>query len=213
MKLLNMIKANTKVLEIGCATGYFTEELLKKNCRVWAIEKDKNACKIAKKIQKAKIINCAIENIGTQIAQGKTFDYIILADVLEHLADPLSVLVELEKYLKPRGKMLISLPNVANFSIRFNLFFLGKFSYQDFGILDKTHLHFFTQKTGREIINQAGFVITNFDVVAGFETSKIYKSSLGRIAFRISFLRQMEYFLTTLFPGLFALEFIYEAGN
>ncbi|MFN4897200.1 MAG: class I SAM-dependent methyltransferase [Pseudomonadota bacterium] len=75
------------------------------------------------------------------------FDWIILLDVLEHLPKPLEYLQGLQKLLNPGGRILISVPNVAHWSVRFPLFFFGSFEYQARGIMDGTHLQFFCRKT------------------------------------------------------------------
>lgn len=211
MKLLNLVKNGSNVLEIGCSTGYFSEKLVQKNCRVWAVEIDKEAALIAQQRKNVKVLNCDVRQITDYMSTNKKFDVILLADILEHLEDPLGVLIQLKKYLSRDGKILISLPNIANFAIRFKLFFEGEFTYQDYGILDRTHLRFFSKATSENLIHQARLKISSSDVVAGFEASTLYAKTLGRITFRIKPLRYLEYYLTKLFPGLFALEFIYEA--
>lgn len=211
MKLLKRVSSGSQVLEIGSATGYFTKELLKKRCFVTAIEKDKKAASLAQKNKAARIINDDVLSLKKYLSREK-FDFILLADVLEHLEDPLSVLMIAKKYLKNDGRLLISIPNTANFTILFNLLF-GKFEYQDYGIMDRTHLRFFTKKTAEKLLDNAGLKIMFFDVVAGLEASNFYKKTIGRITFRLLPLRYLEYFLARLFPDFFALEFIYETKN
>jgi SAM-dependent methyltransferase len=75
------------------------------------------------------------------------FDWIILLDVLEHLPNPRQYLQSLRSLLNPGGSILISVPNVAHWSVRFPLFFLGSFEYQSLGILDGTHLQFFSRRS------------------------------------------------------------------
>jgi 2-polyprenyl-3-methyl-5-hydroxy-6-metoxy-1,4-benzoquinol methylase len=74
------------------------------------------------------------------------FDWILLLDVLEHLPKPLQYLQGLRSLLAPGGAILVSVPNVAHWSVRFPLFFLGSFEYQALGIMDGTHLQFFSRK-------------------------------------------------------------------
>lgn len=85
----------------------------------------------------------------------------MFADVLEHLLFPEQVLKYfVYNYLKENGQVIISLPNVANWQVRLNLLF-GKFNYTDRGIMDKTHLHFYTFKTARELIFKNNLEIIN----------------------------------------------------
>jgi 2-polyprenyl-3-methyl-5-hydroxy-6-metoxy-1,4-benzoquinol methylase len=86
------------------------------------------------------------------------FDVILIGDVLEHMVDPGKVLSELKKFLKPEGKFVISLPNVAHYSVRFGLL-KGRWNMTNSGILDKTHLRFFTRVTAIELLTKAGLSI------------------------------------------------------
>jgi SAM-dependent methyltransferase len=82
---------------------------------------------------------------------GQQFDFIVLLDVLEHVPEPLLFLLELRRTLAPGGLMLISVPNVAHWSVRLPLFFWGSFEYQNLGIMDRTHLQFFSRKSFRRL--------------------------------------------------------------
>lgn len=84
-----------------------------------------------------------------------SFDYIVCADVLEHLIDPWKVLTELVTYLKPSGRLVVSIPNVRHWSVWFPLILRGRWEYRDVGIMDKTHLRFFTRVTGVKLIEGA----------------------------------------------------------
>lgn len=82
---------------------------------------------------------------------GTLFDWILVMDVLEHTPSPEVFLSEIRKLLAPGGKLLISVPNVAHWSVRVPLFFLGSFEYKPLGIMDRTHLHFFYQRSFRRL--------------------------------------------------------------
>ena len=88
----------------------------------------------------------------------RSVDAILLADVLEHLRDPERLLELAAQHLAPEGKIFISIPNVANFAVRIQLL-LGRFDYQDRGILDRTHVRFYTRRTARKLIEGAGLRI------------------------------------------------------
>lgn len=85
-------------------------------------------------------------------------DAIVLADVLEHLRDPARALALVHEALADDGRAFISVPNVANFTVRFGLLF-GTFEYQERGILDRTHVRFYTARTFRKEVENAGFRI------------------------------------------------------
>ena len=84
------------------------------------------------------------------------FDVVVCADVLEHFAKPESLLERIREWLKPGGTLFVSLPNVANVTVRAGLLF-GRFQYADRGILDRTHLTFFTRRTAVELLERQGF--------------------------------------------------------
>ena len=93
------------------------------------------------------------------------FDFIIFADVLEHLFDPFVVLGFCKNILKDKGKILISLPNIAHNDVLIRLF-QNKFHYTEIGLLDDTHIHFFAQESLYPLAHQTGFVITWMDYIS-----------------------------------------------
>jgi SAM-dependent methyltransferase len=86
------------------------------------------------------------------------YDRILFGDVLEHLVDPESVLRNVVRLLAPEGRILVSLPNIAYWQIRLRLL-AGQFAYAESGILDRTHVRFFTYNTARELAGAAGLRI------------------------------------------------------
>jgi len=91
-------------------------------------------------------------------AWDRLFDAIVFADVLEHLADPEPLVRAARGWIVPGGSLLVSVPNVANLTVRLSLL-AGRFEYAEKGILDRTHLRFFTRRSARRLIESAGFRI------------------------------------------------------
>jgi 2-polyprenyl-3-methyl-5-hydroxy-6-metoxy-1,4-benzoquinol methylase len=155
--LIDRIRPNSTVLEFGSANGrmtkYMTEEL---HCDVYAVEIDSEAAKDAAKFAK-KIVVDSIENYTWQKEfEDITFDYIIFADVLEHLYNPENVLKSVNKFLKEDGSILVSIPNIAHNAIIINLL-KNEFNYNSVGLLDNTHIKFFTKKTFDKLIEKTGY--------------------------------------------------------
>lgn len=157
-RIIDLVGDNKTILEIGASSGYMTELFLKNNCKVDVIEVDKNAASdISKKTRK--IIYGSIEEISIINQLNKDYDFIVLADVIEHLVDPQKVLKNLKMIATKKTKLLLSTPNIAYWAIRKELFFEGSFEYQESGILDKTHLHFYTTKTLPKLLTTSGWKV------------------------------------------------------
>lgn len=161
-KLVHWIKPGSKVLECGPATGIMSKILKNDlNCDITAIEIDAEAAKIAQ-VYCSKMIVANLEQLNLCEALGQeTFDYVIFADVLEHLINPLDALLKTKIFLKPEGEILISVPNISHAVILGELI-QGKFDYQKDGLLDNTHLHFFTRKSVIDICKQAKLSISDW---------------------------------------------------
>src|SRR5262249_26316275 len=98
------------------------------------------------------------------LLSGRRFDWIVASDVLEHLSYPWDALRFYRRVLKSNGQLIVSLPNVALWDNRLRLLF-GQFNYRDSGVMDRTHLRFFTVRTARELLKDSGFEVvrTAFD--------------------------------------------------
>ncbi len=88
--------------------------------------------------------------------EANSLDVILCLDVLEHLVDPWSVINRLHELLKPNGVLICSIPNVRNYAVVLPLLLFGKWDYSKFGILDKTHLRFFTKETAIKLVGSSG---------------------------------------------------------
>lgn len=142
---LKKFSAESAVLDIGCGGGAIGHALKENGFKnLFAVEVDPPSRERAESIYKV-VYDDLLK------VEKKDFDIIILLDVLEHLPDALSFLTKALEHLKPGGRLLISLPNVAHWSVRFPLLF-GSFEYRERGIMDRTHLHFYTRASARSLI-------------------------------------------------------------
>lgn len=157
--ILKHIKPNSKVFEFGPADGYMTE-YLKHNlgCEVYCLEIDELAAAKAKVFcDKMIVADLNREDWLQQIDdQFNSFDYLIFADVLEHLLTPEEVLgVLTEKLLKDDGKVLISVPHIGHTAVILQLM-EGRFEYRETGLLDRTHITFFTRDNLNKLLDKSG---------------------------------------------------------
>jgi 2-polyprenyl-3-methyl-5-hydroxy-6-metoxy-1,4-benzoquinol methylase len=202
MLLVQEIPVESKVLEVGTASGYIGDFLIKqKKCEVWGVEPVKDLYEDALHFSYKKLWNCTVEEFVSEFSEAELFDVILLGDVLEHIDYPEKVLRALKKYLKPNGFFVISMPNIAHYSIRFNLFF-GKWEMSDSGILDRTHLRFYTIESAKKMIESAGLRVEQIRPSAG-----------GMERFGINKLLGVGQKLLFFWPTLFAYQFIYIVKN
>lgn len=137
------------------------------------------------------------------------FDAVVCADVLEHLAQPEELLGRIREWLKPGGKLFVSLPNVANVSIRVSLLF-GDFRYTDRGILDRSHLSFYTRESARHLLEGSGFRIVAMEPTA--MPYELAAPGLVRGALRTA-TRGFAQATARVAPTLFGYQFVFEADR
>ena len=158
IRALELIKPKGSVLEVGCGNGNFAEVMTQeKACVVDAIEPDAGDARLAEKKVKTLIVD-TVENSIDKLKQ-RSYDQIVFLDVIEHLNDPVDCLKKIRTLLKPDGEVVFSLPNMAHTSVRLMLM-TGNFTYGKTGLLDATHLHFYTKKEILRIFREAGYVIS-----------------------------------------------------
>lgn len=159
--IISWIKPQKRVLDIGCKDGGMGREAVNRGCWVMGVEKEKKEAEKAKE-RYHKVIWGDIEEKEIQKKIKEDFHYIICADVLEHLQSPEKMMRQLKKFLKKDGRILISIPNIAHWSIRCSLL-QGEFRYTSRGILDSSHRHFFTNDSFTHLIQKTGYGLVDSD--------------------------------------------------
>jgi SAM-dependent methyltransferase len=195
-----------QILDIGCGEGELAQELAEQNevvgVDILSTPRNRGALK--------DYVQIDLENgslAENEKLYGSKFDRILLPDVLEHLRNPERVLSDCQELLAPDGRILVSLPNVANITVRFSLLF-GRWSYSDRGILDKTHVRFYTRKSGKRLIEGCGYRIVQTRTTIMPITMLLGLDERGAPAKLLS--RSLNV-VTRLLPGFMGYQLIYEA--
>jgi len=205
--VMQMVGGNREVLDIGCGDGLMAAELKKNGNRITGIDVlPRAAAGHALDRYYSADLDDGIEPVLCSL-NGKRFDRILLLDVLEHLRRPERILEQCHRALKPDGHVIISLPNVANITVRLMLLF-GRFNYSERGILDRTHLRFFTRKTARRFVEAAGLRVVEqkitvmpLEIVLGLSPENwLMRVITGSLLV-----------LTRLLPGLFGYQIMFVA--
>ena len=160
VELLKMVGNGKRVLEVGPGSGHVTKHLTLQGCRVTCVEKDKTMAEMAKGFCDHMIVGDIESDAIGRLTSAERFDVVTFGDVLEHLRDPVEVLANVKSLIAPTGYLVACIPNVAHRSLRLSLLF-GEFDYGDIGLLDRTHLRFFTIRTIEKMMNESGFKIVD----------------------------------------------------
>jgi 2-polyprenyl-3-methyl-5-hydroxy-6-metoxy-1,4-benzoquinol methylase len=150
--------APARILEVGAGAGSTLKWLKAVNPKTETTAVELNSSLLDQLEQNADVV--VIGAIDETISKLKTYDLILLLDVLEHLPDSTATLRKLSKLLEPEGHVIVSVPNIAHLSVSIPLLTQRRFRYQDAGILDRTHLRFFVEDTAVELLNDANLIVT-----------------------------------------------------
>lgn len=166
---LNHISENSSVLEFGPANGRLTKALAKiKHCSVDIVEWNLLDGKSAARYARTALVGKRFGNINNMWWRkrfcGRKYDAILFLDVLEHLEDPATVLSQVKAMLKKNGTILVSIPNLAHNGVLIDLM-NDRFEYHNTGLLDKTHIHFFAEKSIEQMAHNAGFKIIGKEAI------------------------------------------------
>src|SRR3990167_2544610 len=223
-------KQDEAILDIGAGRGILSAHLKKLGYKTYIIEANPSIAEQAR--HHADYGICAdlhdIEKIKL-VLQNKKFKYIIFSDVLEHVFDPVQVLRNYQPFLSNHGKVIVSLPNVANWLVRLRLMF-GVFNYEMTGVMDRTHIRFFTFKSAKKMLETSTYIINKIDstpfIVRAFlpiikkmlshssdhyQTISIIESPYYQ--FYTKYIYPIEYGFSRLLPSLFSFRIILVASN
>lgn len=218
-------RRDLRILDVGCGFATTSEHLQKLGNDVAGIESSAEACAVARqRIGRVIEADLQVAELGDE-----KFDAIIFADVLEHVAWPVGVLRRYLQWLAPGGSVIISLPNVGLWSVRL-AHLVGRWEYEETGVLDRTHLRFFTRRSARWLIGAAGLtaVDTTYNpglvrplvplakkLLASRDTGgpqapdALLKSRPYRLYLRTAY--PVERAVASLWPGMLAFQMIFEA--
>jgi len=191
--VLDATEPGDRVFEAGVSSGYFASVLVAGGLHVDGHELDPDAADRARRV-------CGEVHVGDlstfdpEQLDGR-YDVLLFGDILEHLVDPVAVLRRLGTRLQPDGALVVSVPNIANWTVRLGLL-AGRFRYADRGILDRTHLRFFTLATLRSMLVEAGFSVES--IVGAIPVPLVTAERAARVTHRVGNLR----------PNLFAYQFV-----
>lgn len=166
--------AHARVLEVGCGTGGFYDHL-KQPCEVWGVEPNPEAAKSAA-LKMHRVLVGRYDMLADQLPD-QYFDMIVCNDVIEHMDDHDAFLEEIKKKMRSGGCIVGSIPNVRHITALFKLLITKDWKYSESGILDRTHLRFFTEKSLRRTLREHGYSIEKFNGVGSIITNGISRKT------------------------------------
>ncbi len=159
-EMVDFLPENVKsILEIGCGTGQFRKNI-GFDCEYWGVEPEINAAQVAIK-SLTRVLIGTFEQVQGLIPE-KNFDVVICNDVIEHMVDHEKFLSEIVSKINPGGVLIGSIPNVRYIENIYSLLVKKEWRYEDEGILDKTHLRFFTEISFKNSLESRGLKIIKF---------------------------------------------------
>ncbi len=166
--IINEVGTGLKILDVGCGYGQNGEEMIKRGNTVFGID----ILPVAIEKAKSRLTYAAVadfsrpENIPEEIKREK-FDMVVFSDILEHVYDPMCLIRNAIPMMKENAILLVSVPNIANWLNRLKLFF-GHWEYTVSGVMDRTHIRFFTLKSIKQLIQASGFDVINVSATPYF---------------------------------------------
>jgi methionine biosynthesis protein MetW len=202
----DLVPCNSRVLELGCSTGYFSEHLANKCATVVAVDCDPPSIKACRDRGIAAFeFDLSSADIDNFLAGQAPFDAVVAMDVLEHLARPQDLLARLHRLMDRHGRLIVTGPNVAHWHTRWNLM-LGRWNYAEAGIMDETHLRWFTRATWRKLLEESGFEIVVDQVVDSLLPKEYQMRAVPGFG---SVMDKMKQFSEKAYPNLVAMVFLF----
>ena len=189
-----------EVLDLGCSSGLLAERLSEMGHHVVGVD----MYEFPEATQRMSAFYKADLTEGIPPVVGTGFDLVLMADVLEHLGRPDRLLEQCKDVLAPEGSVILCVPNIGHWYPRSRAT-LGMFDYDQRGILDATHLRFFTRRSIRKLVERSGFTVRRMEPVGLPLDALGMEGSKGRL------IRLLDHFLVTLWPTMFGYQFIVEA--
>ncbi|HVB91469.1 MAG TPA: bifunctional glycosyltransferase/class I SAM-dependent methyltransferase [Acidimicrobiales bacterium] len=202
-RILNMLgtRSPSKILDLGCSGGLLAEKLQEMGHFVAGVD----VTELENVHERTGMFVKADLNGGIPPEVGKEFDVVLAADVIEHLMDPAKFLSEVKEVLSPDGLAIFCVPNIAHWYPRFRMTF-GLFDYDQRGILDRTHLRFFTRRSVSRLVKRQGYSIRRLQVVG------LPLDALGVSNTKGRWLRLLDHLMLAVWPTMFGYQFIIEAS-
>lgn len=188
------------VLDVGCGRGHLARILFERGYKVTGMDQNRDSLRDASQWC-CEIIKTDLENWAG--SSGQMYDYLLLADVLEHPRDPLAAIRRLMSLLKEGGTVVLSVPNVAHLYVRLMLL-CGRCKYEERGTLDCTHLRFFTRASLKEFLRAAGICLRRMRA-ASLPWSIILSSAPQRLQ---DTLLSIDHMVGSVWPNLFAYQWV-----
>lgn len=158
--IVDLVGEGATVLDVGCASGYLGTGLMARGCVVDGVELDPADAQLAAEVLRRVEVANLDESSLDDLFEPASFDRVVFGDVLEHLRDPARAVRSAVRLLRPGGSVVLSVPNVAHGSVRLALL-QGRWDYSDTGLLDRTHVSFFTHESLLAMLHAEGLVVTD----------------------------------------------------
>ena len=177
-EMLTFVPKDAKrILDVGCSEGRFGLQLKEMlNAEVWGVEMVQTAAEIARPRLDRILVGDVMQQL--QHLPAAYFDCITFNDVIEHIVDPYKMLLAMKEKLSSRGVIVTSIPNVRYFRNLFNVVVRGNWRYEEHGILDNTHLRFFTKKSIKEMFESLGYTVVQ---LKGINATPSWKVTLFNV--------------------------------